>query len=78
MEMVAFEIREVKMIDDVIALDFSFNIDEPSKYQTKDGEWHTGMIPDSEIYERFARIKEMVSCKIKRSRKEVNVDETNS
>ena len=26
--------------EDVIALDFSADIDEPNKYQTKDGKWH--------------------------------------
>ena len=35
--------------DDVIALDFSENIDEPSKYQTADGQWHSMSMDDTLI-----------------------------
>lgn len=33
-----------KKKDDIVALDFSEDIDRPSRYQTSDGKWHTGMI----------------------------------
>lgn len=33
-----------KKTEDVIALDFSEDIDTPSRYQTSDGKWHEGMI----------------------------------
>ena len=29
--------------EDIVALDFSEDIDRPSRYQTSDGEWHEGM-----------------------------------
>ena len=32
--------------DDVIAISFSADIDEPNKVQTKDGNWHNGVIID--------------------------------
>ena len=35
--------------DDVIALEFSEDIDTPNRYQTSDGEWHTGRIPTEHI-----------------------------
>lgn len=31
--------------DEVVALEFSTDVDTSSKYQTRDGEWHTGRIP---------------------------------
>lgn len=32
--------------DEVIAIDFSEDIDKPSKYQTKDGNWHDSFTID--------------------------------
>ena len=31
--------------DDCVAIEFSADINEPNKWQSKDGEWHTGKIP---------------------------------
>ena len=36
--------------DDVIAIEFSADIDTPGKYQTSDGVWHKGMIPIEPVY----------------------------
>lgn len=33
---------------EVIAINFSKDIDKPSKYQTKDGKWHEGRIKNDE------------------------------
>jgi len=34
--------------NEVIALEFSMDIDCPGRYQTSDGEWHIGQIPSKE------------------------------
>ena len=31
--------------DDCVAIEFSTDANEPNKWQSKDGEWHTGIIP---------------------------------
>lgn len=31
--------------DDCVAIEFSADINEPNRWQSKDGEWHTGKIP---------------------------------
>lgn len=31
--------------DDCVAIEFSADVNEPNKWQSKDGEWHTGKIP---------------------------------
>ena len=31
--------------DDCVAIDFSTDIDKPNKWQSKDGQWHMGIIP---------------------------------
>ena len=45
-------------VEDVIALEFSTDIDEPNKFQTSDGEWHTGIIPVDckDRFDHFLRI----------------------
>lgn len=35
--------------DEVQAVEFSFDIDKPSKWQDKDGNWHEGIIPLDDI-----------------------------
>lgn len=30
---------------DCVAIEFSTDINEPNRWQSKDGEWHTGKIP---------------------------------
>lgn len=46
--------------DDIVVLDISEDIDTLSKYQTKDGEWHEGVIPTSYkgIYKKFKKATE--------------------
>lgn len=31
--------------DDCVAIEFSTDVNEPTKWQSKDGKWHAGKIP---------------------------------
>ena len=43
-----------KSDNEVVALEFLEDIDKPSKYQTSDGTWHTGMISCDDAISRLA------------------------
>ena len=43
-----------KSDNEVVTLEFSEDVDSPSKYQTSDGTWHTGMIPCDDAISRLA------------------------
>lgn len=45
MEILEKQMQEQSTKTDVVALDFSDDIDTPNKYQTADGKWHEGRIP---------------------------------
>lgn len=41
--------------DDVYAVDFSTDIDEPSKWKDKDGNWHKGQIPFTDSWDEVCK-----------------------
>ena len=44
--------KDTGLGDDIQAIEFSSDINKPGRYQTKDGEWHEGRIPEDEKHDK--------------------------